>query len=342
MSEVVSLFDFDGLRREIEELERHRVGSRAVTRAVDQLNSALEELQTAGEELEAKNEELGRALIALEAEHARYRQLFDFLPDGCLIADVNSRITEVNARAAELLATRPGSVTGRSIVSVFDDSAAEAVRKLAASGSGWCLVDHRGRLLEVRAEPLPVSLPSAATAWVLRDVGSLDSELEDLTTEDPEVARSWLAVYVELIAINEQSTDALERMMPAGAGRDRVRADRRANEARLARLRHRQAAWRDRHAELVGVQLDRETGCLRVGLKEVRLTRREAQLLAFLLKHPGTTFSADVLLNRAWLASFLSPEQLRTYVGRLRSKLESVEAPCRLENDRGRGYRLAF
>ena len=342
MSEVVALFDFEGLRREIDELERHRVGSRTVARAVEHLNSALEELQTAGEELEAKNEELAHALIELEAEHARYRQLFDFLPDGCLIADAKGRVTEANARAAELLETRPEALAGRSVMSAFGAAVGEEIRRLAATGSGSCLIDHRGRLLEVRVEPLPRRLPAAGRAWVLRDVGGPEVEGDDLATEDAEVARSWLAVYTELIAISEQSIEALERMAATGAARDRVRADRRGLEARLARLRHRQLAWRDRHAELVGVRLDRDTGCLRAGLKEVRLTRREAQLLAFLLKHPGTTFSADALLNRAWLASFLSPEQLRTYVGRLRAKLEEVGAACRLENVRGQGYRLVF
>jgi DNA-binding response OmpR family regulator len=113
-------------------------------------------------------------------------------------------------------------------------------------------------------------------------------------------------------------------------------------EAHVARLRKRREHWSGRHASEVGLELSPETGVARYGDRTVPMTRREQQLLRFLVDRPGTFSSSRVLLSRAWHASYLSEEQVRTYVGRLRRKLTELQLPCELVTQRPQGYALVF
>ena len=70
------------------------------------------------------------------------------------------------------------------------------------------------------------------------------------------------------------------------------------------------------------------------------MTHREQQLLRSPMERPGTFFPARALLARAWHASYLSEEQLRTYVARLRRKLTQLDVPCELITRRQQGCAL--
>ena len=97
-------------------------------------------------------------------------------------------------------------------------------------------------------------------------------------------------------------------------------------------------SWRDRHAELAGVQLDRKDHTLTYAGKSVRLTRREADLLDFLLRHPRRTFTTKQLATLAWQNSRLSDAQVRTYIMRLRSRLHEIGLEHVLGAVRNQGY----
>src|SRR5262249_7767957 len=57
--------------------------------------------------------------------------------------------------------------------------------------------------------------------------------------------------------------------------------------------------------------------------REVRLTPKEFEVLAYLAKHPGRVLTHRVLLGAIWGASSVEqPEYLRVVVGHLRKKLE--------------------
>jgi DNA-binding response OmpR family regulator len=73
----------------------------------------------------------------------------------------------------------------------------------------------------------------------------------------------------------------------------------------------------------------------------VSLTKREWQLLAFLLASPNQFFSADEVALRAW-GPEASLEQLRSYVTRLRQKMARHSDYCTLVNEKGKGYALAL
>jgi two-component system, OmpR family, response regulator ResD len=86
-----------------------------------------------------------------------------------------------------------------------------------------------------------------------------------------------------------------------------------------------------------GVELDRaERRCL-VGGKPVELTRREFDLLAVLLEHPGRVYTREQLLAEAWGTTFLSEKTVDVHVAGLRRKLGQAITITPL---RGVGYRL--
>lgn len=60
---------------------------------------------------------------------------------------------------------------------------------------------------------------------------------------------------------------------------------------------------------------------------EVQLMPRDFALLEFLMRNPGTVFSADILLRKVWENdSEASPDALRTSIKRLRKKLDDGES----------------
>src|SRR5919197_4826031 len=98
---------------------------------------------------------------------------------------------------------------------------------------------------------------------------------EDLTTVAlPEVA-AWIAIYEEMASV-------LRGIVARANGSH----DARSLESQLRWIESRLGAWRDRHSQLAGVVIDRSTHTLTYSGKVLRLTRREADLLDFLLRHP--------------------------------------------------------
>lgn len=71
--------------------------------AYKELGTASEELQVAAEELWQQTEELEVARSQLDVEHGRYQELFDFIPNPCLVTDTQGKILEANRAAGNLL-----------------------------------------------------------------------------------------------------------------------------------------------------------------------------------------------------------------------------------------------
>ncbi|ALN73491.1 MULTISPECIES: response regulator [unclassified Aureimonas] len=113
----------------------------------------------------------------------------------------------------------------------------------------------------------------------------------------------------------------------------------------MARLR---AALRHRQGAPVGpltagdLSLDPETRIVRNGAAEVKLTRREFDLLAVLLRHAGKVVTHGHLLREVWgQANEADTQYLRVYIGHLRQKVEDdPAAPRRILTEAGVGYRL--
>ena len=90
-----------------ESLSPFEMALRGFQDANAQLSRSLEELRAAKEELLRQHNRLLGAHLELDTERGRYRDLFDFAPDGYLVTDLAGRIEEAN-RAAEILIGTPG------------------------------------------------------------------------------------------------------------------------------------------------------------------------------------------------------------------------------------------
>lgn len=74
--------------------------------------------------------------------------------------------------------------------------------------------------------------------------------------------------------------------------------------------------------------------------RPLSLTAREYDLLVYLLRHPGTAFTREQLLDRVWEWSFGDVSTVTVHVRRLREKIEADPAnPTRLVTVWGFGYR---
>ena len=74
---------------------------------------------------------------------------------------------------------------------------------------------------------------------------------------------------------------------------------------------------------------------------EIQLLPKEFALLEFFMRHPNQVFSAEALLDRVWASeSEASPETIRTYIKRLRKKIDEKGKPSMVSTVHGVGYKL--
>ena len=87
--------------------------------------------------------------------------------------------------------------------------------------------------------------------------------------------------------------------------------------------------------------LDRDTCVLQAGDHACPLSRREFQLMEFLMRNPHIYFSADALLDRVWgMDADVEQGTVWVHVSYLRKKLESAGAHAAIVSKRGIGYAL--
>ncbi len=98
------------------------------------------------------------------------------------------------------------------------------------------------------------------------------------------------------------------------------------------------------HSDLVtyaGMTLDRNRCLLSTENESVTLSRKEYQLMEFLMNNPGIYFSADRLLDRVWGMDHASEEgTVWVHISFLRKKLVSLNARAVIRSSRGVGYAL--
>jgi DNA-binding response OmpR family regulator len=90
------------------------------------------------------------------------------------------------------------------------------------------------------------------------------------------------------------------------------------------------------------LQLDEISRTVLVRGRRVRMTPREFDLLAYLLRNVGRIFSRDELLHAVWNTPFVTTRSVDVYMLRLRKKVElEPNNPSYLRTLRGGGYGLA-
>jgi len=169
-------------------------------------------------------------------------------------------------------------------------------------------------------------------------------EGEDLATDRWEDARHWISIYADLLRFKRGLLDrvstGLTQMHPVAqrAAHEDLEIIRSQMEGYQLRL----DLWYDRLWSLQGLWIDPDGNVIRHQAAEAVLTKREAQLLNFLLNHPHRFYTAAQIMSQAWADASLYPEEVRNYVQRVRKILKRLELPCQLVNRPGRGYSLVF
>ncbi|MDQ6774754.1 MAG: response regulator transcription factor [Actinomycetota bacterium] len=93
--------------------------------------------------------------------------------------------------------------------------------------------------------------------------------------------------------------------------------------------------------EAAGIHMDLRTRRVERDGRQVQLTAREFELLAYLLRHPDQVLSREQILNAVWGFDFdPGTKVLEVYVGYLRRKLGDTEESDPIETVRNVGYRL--
>jgi len=169
-------------------------------------------------------------------------------------------------------------------------------------------------------------------------------EGEDPASIRPQDTRHWISVYREMITFKE---DLLERVTSdlahvSPAAQTDLNDDITLIDSQLKRYRRRLSYWVERQLELEEIAVDSATRTVTYRDSSVTLTRREFQILAMLMTRPEKYFSAQQLLVEAWHDDRLPEESLRTYISRVRKKLNELDAGAQVVNKSGRGYALIF
>lgn len=173
---------------------------------------------------------------------------------------------------------------------------------------------------------------------------SVPLEGEDLQTRHWEDARHWLSVYSDLLRFKLGLLERVERelqKLPLPAQRAAT-IDLEIIQSQMEGYQARLDLWYRRVWDLQGLWIDPNGRVVRHKGTEAALTKREGQLLKFLLDHPHRYFTPPQILDQAWGDPALFPEEVRNYVQRLRKILRRLEIPCELVNRPGRGYSLIF
>jgi DNA-binding response OmpR family regulator len=116
-------------------------------------------------------------------------------------------------------------------------------------------------------------------------------------------------------------------------------------EELLARVRAQLRGPSQREASVLeagDIRLDLRTRRVERGGRDVRLTAREFELLAYLARHPDQVLSREQILNAVWGFDFdPGTKVLEVYIGYLRRKLDDGEgSDATIETVRNVGYRL--
>jgi DNA-binding response OmpR family regulator len=169
-------------------------------------------------------------------------------------------------------------------------------------------------------------------------------EGEDITTLHWEDARHWMSIYSDLLRFKRALLARIRVELPTLSPVAQLAAedDVKYIEDQLDGYQARLDLWYRRVWELQGLWLDPEGRIARHRGKVAHLTKREFQLLQFLLDHPHRFFTADQIKERAWADPALFPEEVRNYVRRARRILADLELPCDLVNRPNQGYSLVF
>ncbi|HEY2439267.1 MAG TPA: response regulator transcription factor [Solirubrobacteraceae bacterium] len=165
------------------------------------------------------------------------------------------------------------------------------------------------------------------------------------TLDGVEVCRRIRAASHTPILVLTARGSVEDRVHGLDAGADDYMAKPFSLEELLARVRStlRRARMRDEGAVLKAgpLVLDARARIVTCDGATVELTRREFDLLEFLMRHPGIAHSRESILSAVWSYDFLGGSNvIDSYVRYLRAKLDRAGGSDVIQTVRGVGYAL--
>ncbi len=220
------------------------------------------------------------------------------------------------------------------ILVVEDETPIRRFLKIAIESAGFVMIEaDRGRLgIEKAATEAP-------------DLVLLDLGLPDLDGKEVIAAiREWSQVPILVLSVRDAET---EKIAALDAGADDYVTKPFATGELLARiralLRSRKAPESERSTLVIGaLTIDLAAHVVRVGEDDVKLTRKEFDVLALLAHHAGRLVTHRQLLTTVWgPAHEQDSHYLRIAIGHIRDKLgDDAGNPHFILTEPGIGYRL--
>jgi two-component system KDP operon response regulator KdpE len=220
------------------------------------------------------------------------------------------------------------------VLVVDDDPPFLTVMRSALSNSGAEVVTA-----ETGASALQIVARTRLDA-ILLDLGLPDCDGKSVIEE----VRGWTDTPVivlsarhepdeRIAALDLGANDYLTKPFHMGELQARLRAALRQVQRSLAEVRSYSGC---------GLELDFDARRVTLLGEDVRLTRKEYELLACLARHAGQVVSHKQLLVAGWGGAVSDTQFVRVYVGQIRQKLEAdPSAPTLILTEPGIGYRLA-
>ena len=180
--------------------------------ALEELHATIEELRVAEEEMRTQNEEILATRLVVEAERHRYRDLFEFAPDGILVTTLDGEILEANRASAALLGITPRFLKKRLLATLAaPESLPEFSARLSAPAPQaleWRLRLRRrpAGTFQAAVSVSPVAVPPGAAPalrWQVRDItAQVQAQAEaQAALREAEVRQECLAESLERVLL---------------------------------------------------------------------------------------------------------------------------------------------
>ena len=225
-------------------------------------------------------------------------------------------------------------MSGPRILIIEDEAPIRRFLGIAAQSAGFTTLEaERGRAgVELAA--------TAAPDLVVLDLGLPDMDGKAVIT----AIREWSQVPILVLSVRDSETDKIAAL---DAGADDYVTKPFATGELLARvralLRNRRAPDSERSNIVVGaLAVDLAAHAVTVGGAEIKLTRKEFDVLALLARHAGRLVTHKQLLTTVWgPAHGEDAHYLRIAIGHIRDKLgDDAADPKFILTEPGVGYRL--
>ncbi len=179
------------------------------------------------------------------------------------------------------------------------------------------------------------------------DAVVLDGMLPELDGYD--VLRKWRQEQIHTPVLMLTARSELEdKLKGLGLGADDYLTkpfDMEELVARIWVITRRQGAVQLDHIEYEDLQLCLDSGMIRntQNKQEVRLGKKEFQLLEFFMRHPGQTLCREQIAEKLWGYDCEAEyNNVEVYISFTRRKLRYIESGVMIKAVRGIGYRLEY